>query len=110
MDGLFRGAFTDVGGMDTTIEITEFPEGGHRHHKKLPGKVKYSNITLKYGLTDDRFLYDWLLDHAYIALAASAVTAEFLATFEKFPPRQRAASFTIDQAVAKLEAALNGAQ
>jgi arylsulfatase len=29
-----------------------------------------------------------------------------LATFEAFPPRQKAASFTIDQAVAKLEAAL----
>jgi phage tail-like protein len=24
--------------------------------------VKYANITLKYGLTDDRSLYDWLLD------------------------------------------------
>ena len=31
---------------------------------------------------------------------------EFLATFVEFPPRQKAASFTIDQAVAKLEAML----
>ncbi len=31
---------------------------------------------------------------------------QFLATFEEFPPRQKAASFTIDQAVAKLEAVL----
>jgi arylsulfatase len=50
--------------------------------------------------------YDWLLDHTYIALAAMALVTQFLATFEEFPPRQKAASFTIDQAVEKLEAAL----
>jgi phage tail-like protein len=64
VDGMFRGAFTDVGGIDTTIEVTEYTEGGDRHSRKLPGKVKYSNITLKYGLTDDRFLYDWMLEAA----------------------------------------------
>jgi hypothetical protein len=31
---------------------------------------------------------------------------QFLATFKDFPPRQKAASFTIDQVVAKLENAL----
>jgi hypothetical protein len=31
---------------------------------------------------------------------------QFLATFQDFPPRQKAASFTIDQVVAKLENAL----
>jgi arylsulfatase A-like enzyme len=35
-----------------------------------------------------------------------AVMTQFLATFQEFPPRQRAASFTIDQVVAKLENAL----
>jgi arylsulfatase A-like enzyme len=51
--------------------------------------------------------YDWFLDNDYIALAATAVMTEFLQTFIDFPPRQRAASFTIDQAVAKLEAVLS---
>lgn len=36
--------------------------------------------------------------------------AEFLQTFQEFPPRQRAASFTIDQVVEKLEAALTTGQ
>jgi hypothetical protein len=31
---------------------------------------------------------------------------QFLATFKEFPPRQKAASFTIDQAMTKLESAL----
>jgi arylsulfatase len=34
---------------------------------------------------------------------------QFLATFREFPPRQRAASFSIDQAVEKLQAFLSGA-
>jgi arylsulfatase len=47
--------------------------------------------------------YDWLINHAYIAYAAQAGAAEFLATFKEFPPSQRAASFTIDQAMEKLK-------
>jgi arylsulfatase len=54
--------------------------------------------------------YDWFLDQAYLVLAATAVVTEFLESFRAFPPRQRAASFTIDQAVEKLEAALTAGQ
>jgi hypothetical protein len=54
--------------------------------------------------------YDWLLDNGYLVLAASVVVSQFLETFKEFPPRQRAASFTIDQAVEKLEAALTAGQ
>jgi arylsulfatase len=54
--------------------------------------------------------FDWMLDNVYLVLAATALVTQFLDTFEAFPPRQRAASFTIDQAVAKLEAALTGGQ
>ena len=50
--------------------------------------------------------YDWIVDNDYIILAATALVTQFLATFEEFPPRQKAASFTIDQVVEKLEAAL----
>jgi arylsulfatase A-like enzyme len=50
--------------------------------------------------------YDWFIDNDYIALAATFVMTQFLATFKDFPPRQKAASFTIDQVVAKLENAL----
>jgi arylsulfatase A-like enzyme len=50
--------------------------------------------------------WDWFLDNDYLALAATALVTQFLATFEDFPPRQRAASFTIDQVVEKLDAVL----
>jgi arylsulfatase len=53
--------------------------------------------------------YDWFLDHAYLVLAAQAIVTPFLATFKDFPPRQRAASFTIDQALEKMEMAATAA-
>jgi hypothetical protein len=52
--------------------------------------------------------YDWLLSNAYLVFAAQILMGRFLATFREFPPRQKAASFSIDQAVAKLEAFLAG--
>jgi arylsulfatase len=50
--------------------------------------------------------WSWFFENDYLALAATALVAQFLETFKEFPPRQKAASFTIDQVVAKLEAAL----
>jgi arylsulfatase A-like enzyme len=53
--------------------------------------------------------YDWFIYHCYIALAAQGIVAPFLATFKEFPPRQKAATFTIDQAMEKMEASTSGA-
>ena len=46
--------------------------------------------------------YDWVVDHVPQILAAQAIVVPFLQTFKDFPPRQKAASFTIDQALAKM--------
>jgi arylsulfatase len=42
-------------------------------------------------------------------MAAQGIIASFLATFKEFPPRQKAASFAIDQAMEKMEASLSSA-
>jgi arylsulfatase len=49
--------------------------------------------------------YDWFLHRDYIISAAQAIAAQFAATFKDFPPRQKAASFTIDDALAKMSEA-----
>jgi len=46
--------------------------------------------------------YDWLIDHVPIILSSQAIVKMFLETFKEFPPRQKAASFTIDQALEKM--------
>jgi hypothetical protein len=38
----------------------------------------------------------------------TAVIQPFLATFKEFPPRQKAASFTLDQALEKISQAAGG--
>jgi len=46
--------------------------------------------------------YDWLLDRAYLLVPAQAYAGKFLETFKEFPPRQKAASFSLDQVMEKL--------
>lgn len=50
--------------------------------------------------------YEWMLRHAYLLIPAQQIVGEFLATFKDFPPRQKAASFTVDQVMEQLEAGL----
>jgi len=52
--------------------------------------------------------WDWLISKAYLVIAAQALVSRFLDTFEAFPPRQKAASFTIDQALEKMQRAIGG--
>jgi arylsulfatase A-like enzyme len=47
--------------------------------------------------------WDWLLDHAFMAVPAQSVVSQFLKTFVEYPPRQKAASFTIDQVMEALQ-------
>jgi arylsulfatase len=47
--------------------------------------------------------YDWLLDHAFLLVPAQAYVGKFFQTFKEFPPRQKAASFSIDQAMEQLK-------
>ena len=54
--------------------------------------------------------YDWLVESDYIILAATVSSRSSWQTFEEFPPRQEAASFTIDQVVAKLESVITSGQ
>ncbi|MEJ2534251.1 MAG: sulfatase-like hydrolase/transferase, partial [Gammaproteobacteria bacterium] len=46
--------------------------------------------------------YDWMLDRAFMLVPAQAYVAQFLETFQEFPPRQEAASFSLDKVMEKL--------
>ncbi|MCL4870822.1 MAG: phage tail protein [Anaerolineae bacterium] len=60
IDGITRAAFQEVSGFDSTIDVIEHREGGENTTpRKLPGMTKYSNLTLKWGITDDVDLYTW---------------------------------------------------
>jgi len=48
--------------------------------------------------------YDWLIDRAYLLVPAQTYVGRFLATFKDYPPRQKAASFSLEQVMDKLTA------
>jgi arylsulfatase A-like enzyme len=50
--------------------------------------------------------WDWFMDHIYLVVPAQSIVGDFLGTFQEFPPRQKAASFTIDQVMEKLREGL----
>ena len=47
--------------------------------------------------------YDWMIDRVFFLVPAQAYVAGFLNTFKEFPPRQKPASFSIDQVIEQLE-------
>jgi arylsulfatase A-like enzyme len=49
--------------------------------------------------------WDWYMSKAYLIMGAQHVVSRFLETFKAFPPRQKAASFTIDQVMEKMTTA-----
>ena len=63
IDGITQAGFSDCSGFGASTDPIEYREGGEtKTVRKLPGLTKYTNITLKWGLTDSRELYNWYRD------------------------------------------------
>jgi len=62
IQGVTQGHFTQCSGMGVKIDSIPYREGGNQQIvRQLPGIVHYGDISLRYGLTDSRELFDWLL-------------------------------------------------
>lgn len=61
IDGIQRAGFRECSGLDATTATVAYREGNEKvfTSRKIPGQVTYSNITLRWGITDDASLYDW---------------------------------------------------
>ncbi len=60
IDGIVQAGFSECSGFGSEVEIVEYREGGDDATvRKLRGKASYPDISLKWGLTDSRELYDW---------------------------------------------------
>jgi phage tail-like protein len=63
INGIIVAGFSDVTGLQVETEYEQIEEGGVNDHiHKLPKKTKYSNLTLKRGLTDSDVLWKWHKD------------------------------------------------
>lgn len=60
IDGIDQGGFREVTIGDTTQDPIEYREGNEvATVRKIPGLIKYGNVTLKWGITDSMDLYNW---------------------------------------------------
>lgn len=60
IDGIARASFRECSGLETRQQPIEYREGGDPLTvRKLPGLVTYSNITLRWGITDDPSFWAW---------------------------------------------------
>jgi arylsulfatase len=69
---------------------------------RIPYIVNLRRDPYERAMVTSNTYYDWLLDHVFFLVPAQGYVAEFLATFQEFPPRQKAASFSLDQVMEKL--------
>jgi phage tail-like protein len=60
--GVARGHFAACTGLGISVEAIRYREGGENQIvRRLPGPVEYGDITLHYGLTDSRELFEWMM-------------------------------------------------
>ncbi len=60
--GAVTGYFTEISGVGSEHEIIEHKivdDKGHEIVQKIPGRLKWSDITLKRGVTSDMEIWKW---------------------------------------------------
>lgn len=60
--GMVTGYFSEVGGIGSENEIVEHKvvdDQGHEYVQKIPGRLKWGDVTLKRGITDNLQVWEW---------------------------------------------------
>lgn len=61
IEGIASIAFREVSGLEGSVDVIEYREGADRALtvRKLPGLVRYANVTLRRGISDSQDLWNW---------------------------------------------------
>ena len=60
IDGITKAGFREVAGLDVANDAVDYRDGDEATRlRKLAGLQKFSNITLKRGITEDQDLWKW---------------------------------------------------
>ena len=87
INNVTNGHFTEVTGLEINIQKLDYREAGNDRVRAIPGQTEYAPITLHFGLTASRELWDWVNSAAKgtvdrrnisVALLDAAGTAEVL--------------------------------
>lgn len=60
IDGREMGSWRECTGLSVQVDVQEIVEGGENQFvHKVPGRMKWTNIVLKRGISDSDALFDW---------------------------------------------------
>jgi len=82
IEGIRRAGFKSCSELSVELSVVALSEGGRRTPHKKPGKLTFADLTLDRGMTDDRYLYDWMEEVAALATGKGVVTSEVKRTFD----------------------------
>jgi phage tail-like protein len=62
IDGVASASFSEVSSLEVSIEVVDYRNGNSAENavQKLPGLDKFTNITLRRGMTQDLSLWNWM--------------------------------------------------
>ena len=61
LDGVEIGIFREISGLQVTVGVQEFREGGQNGFShRVPGRMTWPNVIFKRGITQSNALFDWL--------------------------------------------------
>jgi phage tail-like protein len=62
IDGVTTASFSEVSGLEASTDVIDYRNGDSKGDsvQKLPGLNKFTNITLKRGMTQDLSLWNWM--------------------------------------------------
>ncbi|WP_020469488.1 arylsulfatase [Zavarzinella formosa] len=75
---------------------------------RAPIVIDLKSDPYEYSWDASAYWEKWFIERAYMILPTVARVGEYLKTYKDFPPRQRPASFSIDQVIEKLGATTRG--
>jgi len=62
LEGAVAGYFSECSGIGSENEVVDQKSvdlGGHELNRKLPGRLKFTDVTLKRGITSDLKIWEW---------------------------------------------------
>jgi phage tail-like protein len=62
MGGMITGYFSECGGIGSESEIVAHKivdDNGHEYEQKIPGRLKWGDVSLKRGITDNLQVWEW---------------------------------------------------
>ncbi len=95
-NGVSNGIVSHLDWLPTFLSAAGDPDIKEKLLKGRKDPFEFADLT-------SNTYWDWMVNHAFMVVPAQREVQRFLETFKAFPPRQKAASFTVQQANEKLQ-------